>query len=380
MWVLRGDQSAGGRGPDTGSRTRAPQPCHRAWWTPPARPYPEPVRLATYHRVTVVALALLVAIVVTGAGVRLTGSGMGCTDWPRCTEKTFTPSSDLHAKIEFANRMVTGLVSVAVAAAVLGSLRLRPRRRDLVWLSWGLVGGVIGQIVVGGLVVLSHLNPWLVQMHFVVSMVLIANALILRHRAARPASATVRPSVTPALLRWGKVLLGLCVVVLLTGTLVTGSGPHSGHQEADPGATLAEKVEAAGKIRRLPIDVSDAARIHGVSMMLLLAATIWVIVQLRRHHRSNETLQRGTSALVTVLLLQAGLGYTQYFSGVPPLLVGLHVLGASLVFLVALQVLLDMTEPNPAGGLALESDPPAPARSEGERSGDRPRGDLVTDR
>ncbi|MBP7632344.1 MAG: COX15/CtaA family protein, partial [Acidimicrobiales bacterium] len=92
------------------------------------------MQAATYRRITEVALVLLVAIVVTGAGVRLTGSGLGCTDWPRCTDTTFTPSSDLHARIEFANRLITGLVSAAVAAAVLGSLRLRPRRRDLVWL------------------------------------------------------------------------------------------------------------------------------------------------------------------------------------------------------------------------------------------------------
>lgn len=338
------------------------------------------MRPALYHRVTVVALVLLVVIVVTGAGVRLTGSGMGCTDWPRCTETTFTPTSDLHARIEFANRMVTGLVSVAVAAAVLGSLRLKPRRRDLVRLSWGLVAGVVAQIVVGGLVVLTHLNPWLVQAHFVVSMVLIGNALVLRHRSARPAGVATRPSVTPALLRWGKALLGLCIVVLLTGTLVTGSGPHSGHKEADPGAPLAEQVEAAEQVRRLPIEVSDAARVHGIAMLLFLAATIWVIVQLRRHHRTNEVLQRSTSALLTVLLLQAALGYTQYFSGVPPMLVALHVLGASLVFLVALQVVLDMAEPNPTAAPALESDLAAPAQSDRELAGNRSNGDLVTDR
>lgn len=342
------------------------------------------VHRTTYHRITVVALVLLVAIVVTGAGVRLTGSGMGCTDWPRCTETTFTPSSDLHAKIEFANRMVTGLVSVSVAAAVLGSLRLKPRRKDLVRLSLGLVAGVVGQIVLGGLVVLTHLNPWLVQGHFVLSMVLIANALLLRHRAARPDDHSTRPSVTPALLRWGRALFALTIVVLLTGTLVTGSGPHSGHQEVEPGATVAEQIEATEKIRRLPLDVADAARIHGISMVAFLAVTIWVIVQLRRHHRSNEVLQRSTSALLTVLILQAALGYTQYFSGVPPMLVALHVLGASLVFLVSLQVLLDMSEPNPLPGPrpgpALESDLAAPAQSGGELAGDRTRGDLVTDR
>jgi cytochrome c oxidase assembly protein subunit 15 len=230
-----------------------------------------------------------VAIVVTGAGVRLTGSGLGCTDWPRCTDTTFTPSSDLHARIEFANRLITGLVSAAVAAAVLGSLRLRPRRRDLVWLSWGLVAGVVGQIVLGGLVVLSHLNPWLVQGHFVLSMVLVGNAMVLRHRAGRPAGHRSRPTVTPALARWGWAVVGLAVVVLLTGTLVTGSGPHSGHQEAEPGAGLDAQLEAAREVQRLPLAVHDAARFHGLTMIVFLGAVVWVLVQLRRHHHGHET-------------------------------------------------------------------------------------------
>src|SRR5690606_26355236 len=149
-----------------------------------------------------------------------------------------------------------------------------------------------------------------------------------------------------------------------TGALVTGSGPHSGHQEAEPGATAAEQLAAAQEIRRLPIAVDDAARIHRITMVLFLAATLWVIVQLRRHHQADETLHRSTTSLLTVLVLQAGLGYAQYFSGVPPLLVALHVLGASLVFLAALQVLLHMREPNPATGSALESGPGSPAQSE----------------
>ena len=99
---------------------------------------------STYRRVTMVALVLLVAIVVTGAGVRLTGSGLGCTDWPACTDRSFTPSDDLNSKIEFYNRLVTGLVGLAVIGAVLGSLVRTPRRRDLTWLSLGLVAGVIG--------------------------------------------------------------------------------------------------------------------------------------------------------------------------------------------------------------------------------------------
>jgi cytochrome c oxidase assembly protein subunit 15 len=287
-----------------------------------------------------VALVLLVAIVVTGAGVRLTGSGLGCTDWPRCTEETFTPSSDLHAKIEFYNRMITGLVSVAVIVAVLGSLRRAPRRRDLLWLSWGLVGGVLAQIVLGGLVVLTHLNPWLVQGHFVVSMLLVADAAVLTHRAGLPDGidgrpVAQRPTVTPALIRWGRALVGLCIVVMLTGTLVTGSGPHSGHNEAEPGASRAEQLAAAKDVRRLPIAVHDAARIHGTMMIIFLATTIWVLVQIRRH-QAHGKLAAGATWLLTALILQGGVGYLQYFTDVPPGLVALHVLGASLVWVAVL--------------------------------------------
>lgn len=307
---------------------------------------PSPRRLSitprTYRAVTVVALVLLAGIVVTGASVRLTGSGLGCTDWPRCTDETFTPSSDLHAKIEFWNRMITGLVSVAVILAVLGSVLRVPRRRDLVWLSVGLVAGVLAQIVLGGIVVLSHLNPWLVQGHFIVSMALVADATVLAHRAWLPDGATERPVVTPALHAWGRALVGLAGVVLVTGTLVTGSGPHSGENEGTP-------------IERLPLAVHDAAQVHGITVMLFLAATIWVLVQVRRHQGPGPLLS-ATTLLLTVLVLQAGVGYTQYFTGVPPALVALHVLGATLVWIAVLLVLLRMRAPL------------APAQSDGAQS------------
>jgi cytochrome c oxidase assembly protein subunit 15 len=314
-----------------------------------------PVSPAAYRRVTAIALALLGLIVVTGAAVRLTGSGLGCTDWPRCSDakNEIVATSGLHAQIESYNRALTGLVSVAVVAAVLGSLRRSPRRRDLVLLSWGLVGGVVGQIVLGGLVVLSHLNPWLVQAHFVLSMILVLDAVVLHHRAGIPDGAAVRPIVTPALLRWGRWLLAAATAVLLTGTLVTGSGPHSGQNRE-------------GEIaKRLPLQPTDAARIHGIAVMLFLAATIWMLLQVRRHHAAGRLAERAT-ALLTVLVLQAALGYTQYFTGVPPLLVGLHVLGATLVWITTLQLVLALRAPVERG---------APT---GAESGGHDRTDLVT--
>ncbi|MGI8756242.1 MAG: COX15/CtaA family protein, partial [Acidimicrobiales bacterium] len=293
----------------------------------------------------VVAVVLLIFIVVTGAGVRLTGSGLGCTDWPNCTDKRFVAELETHQLVEFVNRLITGLVSAAVVVAVLASLRRAGRRRDLVWLSWGLVAGVVAQILLGKFVVLTKLNPWLVQGHFLVSMLLVADAVVLAHRAGLPDDRPTRPGVTPALLGWGRALVAMAAVVILTGTVVTGAGPHSGRNPAD-----------VSKIRRLPLHPHDAARIHGVAVMAFLGVTVWVLVQLRRHGH-EEVVHRAT-ALLTVLVLQAALGYTQYFTGVPPLLVGLHVLGASLVWVAVLRVALAMRVP-------VEDTPPRPAQSGG---------------
>lgn len=334
----------------------------------------QPLSPQAYRKITMAALVLLVAIVVTGAGVRLTGSGLGCTDWPSCTDRTFTPSSDLNAKIEFYNRMITGLVSLAVIAAVLGSHRRSPKRRDLIWLSWGLVAGVLGQIVLGGIVVLTHLNPWLVQGHFVLSIILVTDAMVLTHRAGQPDGAPLRPVVTPALLRWGQALVALATVVLLTGTLVTGSGPHSGKTRAPEDATRAQEISAAKEVKRLPIAVHDAARIHGVTVWILLAAVVWVLVQLRRHQPDGALARRGT-LLLTVVLLQGAIGYTQYFTGVPPALVALHILGACFVWLAVLALYLHLREP------VVDALPGAP-QSEGdpEHADPHPRGDLVSGR
>jgi cytochrome c oxidase assembly protein subunit 15 len=319
-----------------------------------------PLSPVAYRRITMAALVLLAVIIVTGGAVRLTGSGLGCTDWPKCTDQQLVSPNTFHANIEFGNRLLTGAVSVAVAAAVLGSMRRAPRRRDLLWLSWGLVAGVVGQIVLGGIVVLSHLNPWLVQGHFLLSILLVLDALVLTHRAGQPDRVPVRPVVTPALLRWGWAMVGLATYVLLTGTLVTGAGPHSGQSGDD-------------FIERLPIAVHTAARIHGIGVMALLAVTIGILVQVRRHHPADGPLGRAATGLLTVVLLQGAVGYTQYFTGVPPLLVALHILGATLVWIAALVVLLHMRAP-------VEPRPPSGAESTGasDRLDPLPHGDLVS--
>lgn len=288
---------------------------------------------AAYHRVTLVALVALAFIVVTGAAVRLTGSGLGCTDWPTCEEGRLAPvdATDVHAMVEFVNRTITGLVSVAVILAVLGSLLRRPRRRDLTRLSLGLVAGVVGQIVLGGLTVLFELAPPLVMGHFVLSMVLLWNAVVLHHRAGWPDGAS-RPVVGPDLVSLGRLVLGAAGLVVLTGTVVTAAGPHAGDATA----------------RRLDVAVASAARVHGTSALVLVALTLCALWVAHRD-RAPVVVHDALRVLLAVLVAQVGVGYTQYFTGVPALLVGVHILGAVSVWIAAVRVGLAMREvPAPA--------------------------------
>jgi len=292
---------------------------------PDLRTAPRRLSPDAYLRICGVALVLLAGIVVTGAAVRLSGSGLGCSDWPTCEQDRFVPEVEIHGWIEFGNRLITGLVSIAVIAAVLGSLARSPRRSDLVRWSWGLVAGVIGQVVLGGIVVISHLNPWLVLGHFALSMVLVFNAVVLHHRAgdhARPGPRAITPSVR----RLTGLLAGLAVVVLATGTLVTGTGPHTGSRE-DP-------------IARLPFTVREVARVHGTTVVIVLIVVAALTLAVRHHVPSGDSLQQAIRWLVAVVVAQAAIGWTQYFTGVPVLLVGLHVAGATALWMVVVKLRL----------------------------------------
>lgn len=279
---------------------------------------------AAYRRVTVVAAVLVGVIIVTGAAVRLTGSGLGCPSWPNCSPGRLTPHSatSYHAMVEFVNRTFTGAVSIGVIAAVLGSLLRNPRRRDLTWLSVGLVGGVIAQIVLGGITVLTDLNPFAVMGHFVLSMLLLADALVLVHRAGIPDGATTRPVGPLMERRTGVVQFVLACAVVITGSVVTNAGPHAGDLKA----------------HRFDVGLTDIARIHSATAILLLLSILTIVFVVGRHGLSPSR-RRGLTALLIVVLAQMAVGYTQYFTGVPALLVAVHVLGAVLVFTASLQYL-----------------------------------------
>src|SRR4051812_27089620 len=217
----------------------------------------------TYRRITLVALIALGFIVVTGGAVRLTGSGLGCPHWPTCdNDLVRVGPSDWHKTIESVNRTITGIVSIAVIAAVLGSLVRRPRRRDLVWLSIGLVAGVVGQIVLGGMVVLFDLYPPLVMGHFILSMLLLADATVLHHRAGLPDPPAVDGALVPPELRaMSSLLIAAAALVLFLGTVVTATGPH-------PGSNGDQVVD------RLPFSLHRVAQLHGIAVMLFLVMTL----------------------------------------------------------------------------------------------------------
>lgn len=310
-----------------------------------------------YRWVTLAAAVLLAFIIVTGAAVRLTGSGLGCPEWPNCTAGSLrvVQTADEHQTIESVNRLITGLVSVAVILAVLGSLLRNPRRKDLIWLSVGLVVGVIAQALLGALVVSELLDPTFVMGHFLLSAILLANAIYLYYRAGLPDGVPTRPSVTAPVLWLTRLLVLAVSVVLVTGTIVTGAGPHSG----DAGSK-----DLGLRATRLDIAVPDAARIHGTSVMVFLALTLVTLGFVIRA-RAPQRVYRRIGILLGLLVAQAAIGYIQYFNGVPAWLVGVHVAGATAVFAATVALLLGEYEPVRATadvdltGREPESDPQA---------------------
>ncbi|HEX9467570.1 MAG TPA: COX15/CtaA family protein, partial [Acidimicrobiia bacterium] len=260
---------------------------------------------AAYRRITFVAAALLAVIIVTGAAVRLTNSGLGCPVGISCPNSRLQAhgAASEHATIEHVNRLFTGLVSVAVIVAVLGSLVRIPKRKDLTALSIGLVAGVLAQAVLGQLTVEFDLKPQFVMTHFLLSIVLLSNAIVLVRRAGQ-SDAPARPIVSRRLVVIGRALLGLAAAVLFTGTVVTGAGPHSGGGTKD-------------HVARLDFRISDVARVHSTVVMVFLGAVLAMLWLVRRD-RAPVSVHRQVVVLLAVLVGQAGVGYAQYFSDIPP--------------------------------------------------------------
>jgi len=282
-----------------------------------------------YRRVTVVALVALAIIIVTGAAVRLTNSGFGCDDWPNCSNERFVDVSSKHAAIEQINRLFTGVVGFAAIAAVLGAFVRAPRRRDLTTLSLLIAGGVVANAVLGGISVLVDLHPLAVQGHLLLSMALIVVGTMLVRRAGEPDGVDRARVVTEPTQRLTWLLFALTWVALFTGTLVTGAGPHAGDENAE----------------RLDLDIPSVARVHGGTVMITIGVALLIAWRIRGRRAGDASLAAPISTWLFVGVLQAAIGYVQYFNDVPELLVGIHVAGATAVMWASTQVVLDTTRP-----------------------------------
>lgn len=323
-------------------RRSAGKPRHRSPGQTPASP--SWVRLRTvrasiighvdpdrYRRIITFALIALAVIVLTGAAVRLTEAGLGCENWPACTEERFVPELELHPWIEFGNRLISGVVAAAVAAVALAAYRRKPRRPDLIPWAWGLVAGVVAQIVLGGVTVRLDLHPAVVGLHFLLSMVLLWNAMVLwvlagaapRGDGDGPAPIPVSDQIGPVRvpgsgIAHGRVLVGLATAVLLAGTLVTGTGPNSGDSRAE----------------RLDFELETIARVHSVFVWCFLATLIVLALRLQNTRTTDDTTRasRITRWLLATSVAQGAIGYWQFAVGVPPILVAVHILGAVIVW------------------------------------------------
>ena len=271
-----------------------------------------PISSAVVSRAALVNAVANGAIVVTGGAVRLTGSGLGCPTWPRCTGSSIVPTPELagHGVIEFTNRLLTFALTAAAIATVV--FVFRSVRRDLRRLAVISLLGIPAQALLGGITVLTGLNPWTVAAHFLVSMVLVAVATTLWLRSREP-------GVGQPLLQRPFVLLvgGIAVVtaaVLFIGTVVTGSGPHSG----DP------------KAGRTGFDPQLVSQLHADVVFLLVGLTVAMLVALYATD-SPDRIRRAARDLLIVQLAQGLVGYVQYFTNLPIALVLLHMLGAVLI-------------------------------------------------
>jgi len=260
------------------------------------------------------------AIVITGASVRITGSGLGCSTWPECTPGSFTPTPDqpespLHAWIEFGNRLLTFIL--LLNALLLMISILRNKRSELRILGLIQILGILAQGVLGGITVLTGLNPATVSAHFLLSIVLIAAALSLRQRAHGKTPTDIK--LAPLTRRLARITLALTALVIFAGTIVTGSGPHAGDDLAE----------------RFNLDPRMMSWIHADLVIALVGVTVAMLIAIRLGEAEITRSSWGVSArnFLIICLAQGLIGYTQYFTGLPELLVGVHILGSVLVWL-----------------------------------------------
>ena len=271
-------------------------------------------------------LFLQAALVVTGGAVRLTGSGLGCPTWPECTPGSYTPvphqaEPQLNVWIEFGNRLLTFVLVIASAAVIIAVLK--SKRKDLRVLAIGQFLGIFGQGVLGGITVLTDLNPIPVAGHLLLSIILIAGATSLYSRRYTPV-VFVKPASLTSKISWLHIATSFVVIIL--GTIVTGSGPHAGDAQA----------------KRFDFDIRTVAWLHADVVIFLLGVTFAFYVA----QGTSDHSKRAIKVFAIIALAQGGIGYVQYFTGIPEILVAAHLLGATLVWIAAWRIRLSVITQN----------------------------------
>jgi cytochrome c oxidase assembly protein subunit 15 len=289
-----------------------------------------------------------VGIIVTGGAVRLTQSGLGCPTWPRCSGNSLVPTSHndhaaINQAIEFGNRMFAYVVFAVAVLVAVAAWRIRPRRGDVFWLAVFQPFTIVLQAVMGGITVLTHLNPAAVSAHFLLSIGILGSAVALHvraHEGDRPPVPQVRQE-----LRWlGYALTAVVAALLLVGTIVTGSGPHAG----DP------------KSPRYHFRIDEVAQLHADLVWITVGLTFALLLGLRLT-ASPTRVQKAALALLVIELSQGIIGYAQYWSNDPSILVGLHMFGASIVWIGTLRTVYAMRDRGPLLQEAPAQAAPSPA-------------------
>ncbi len=302
-------------------------------WTPAPR---------TVQRAALAALVMAIVIVVTGGAVRLTSSGLGCPTWPKCTDAslTATPAMGFHGAVEFGNRMLTYVLCAAVGWAIIAARSAQPGRRSLTRLGWAQFWLVMGNAVLGGIVVLVGLNPYTVACHFLLTSALLAVATLMWQRS-REGDEPARPLVGKSLVRLAWVLMVATGLLVAVGTVVTGAGPHAGDSSEVP---------------RMHVSWEAVSLVHATLAWVVVILTLALWFALKAVDAPAGPLRR-TRLLFLVLLAQGVIGYVQYFTDLPEALVAVHMLGSALVWVGALRVLLSMRErPWTAPGVPAQQD------------------------
>ena len=277
----------------------------------------------TVKRLAVLSLIGQTILIVTGGAVRLTASGLGCPTWPRCTDASLvnTPEMGIHGIIEFGNRLLTFALAAIAVTMLVYLWNLRKERRDLFLLALALLASIPAQAVIGGITVLTQLNPWVVGLHFLVSMALVVVATLLVNRAYgrtgkfRVVELAALPGVAGPLMTAVALFSALAVCL---GVVVTGAGPHAGDADAP----------------RNNLDWDLFSHIHAAPAYLVTAGALFALYLVLRD-RIAGPFRTAVVMLLGVTVLQAVIGFTQYYNGIPALLVGAHMLGAALLMSAA---------------------------------------------